>query len=157
MLFRSHKVQVQANDPSGSQIILINDQFSDQTFSLEGCWSDVNGQYFSGSITLQAFRSMVLVKEDDALCGLSMAVGNGLVASGRTNLYPNPAKAGTRLNFVAPISGTVSLIGINGQVAASIFLPTGSMGLDLPGGLEKGVYALRTACSDCPVERFVIE
>ena len=151
-----HKVQVQANDPSGSQIILINDQFSDQTFTLEGCWSDVNGQYFSGSITLQPFKSMVLVKEDDALCGLSLGAEEVAATNARMNAYPNPIKAGAHLNFVASISGMVTLVGINGQVAASAFLPTGSMGMDLPGGLEKGVYALRNSGSN-QAQRIVIE
>lgn len=152
-----HKVQVQANDPNDAQIILINDQFTEQTFPLQGCWSDVNGQYYSGSVTLQPFKSRVLVKEDDALCGLSLAVDAGLVQNKGTGVYPNPVKAGTRLNFTAPMSGTVSFIGMNGQVAASGFLPPGAMGMDLPTGLEKGVYALRVSGTAQPVHRVVIE
>lgn len=152
-----HKVQVQAADPLETQMVLINDQITDRTFDLEGCWSDVNGQYFSGSITLQAFKSKVLVREDDALCGLSMSVEDQSTASGRTNVYPNPVKGGGRLNFNTPVSGLVSFVSVSGQVAASEFLPPGSMGMELPSGLEKGVYALRTTSANHAVERIVIE
>jgi len=152
-----HKVQVQANDPLEAQIVLINDQFTDQTFDLEGCWSDVNGQYYSGSITLQAFKSKVLVREEDDLCGLSTAVEEGVSRNDRTNVFPNPVKSGGRLNFHAPVSGPVSFISASGQVAASVILPTGALGMDVPDALEKGVYALRMLCSDCPVERVVVD
>jgi len=152
-----HKVQVQAADPLEKQMVLINDLNADRTFDLQGCWSDVNGQYFSGSITLQAFKSKVLVREDDALCGLSMAVEDQSISSGRSNVYPNPVKAGGRLNFNAPISGLVSFVSVSGQVAANEFLPPGSMGMELPSGLEKGVYALRTTTAGHAVERVVIE
>ncbi len=150
-----HKVQVEAKDPLESQMILINDQFNDQTFTLEGCWSDVNGQYYSGSITLQAFKSKVLVKEDDDLCGLSMDVDESIAATSTSDVFPNPVKAGGRLNFRTPVSGRVELIGMNGQVAASQFLSISAMGMDVPGGLEKGVYALRTAKGT--VQRLIIE
>jgi hypothetical protein len=152
-----HKVQVQAADPLETQMVLINDQNADQTFDLDGCWSDVNGQYFSGSITLQAFKSKVLVREDDSLCGLSMSVEDQSTASGRTNVYPNPVKGGGRLNFNTPVSGFVSFVSVSGQVAASGFLPSGSTSMELPSGLEKGVYAFRTTSAGHTVERIVIE
>lgn len=152
-----HKVQVQENDPLDAQMILINDQFNDQTFSLDGCWSDVNGQYYSGGITLQPFRSMVLVKEDDALCSLNMGVEPAVGTAAAMVMYPNPVKAGTRLNFARPISGPISIIGMNGQVAATNVLPPGSMGMLVPAGIEKGVYALRTGDAEASVQRIIIE
>ncbi len=154
---RIHKVQVQENDPLEYQMILINDQFTDQTFTLEGCWSDVNHQYYSGEITLPAFRSKVLVKEDDDLCGLSTGTANVTVASNVSNVYPNPVKAGSRLGFSAPVSGMASFIGVNGQTPATIFLPPGSLGVDVPNGLEKGVYALRVIGASSSMERIVVE
>ena len=86
-----------------------------------------------------------------------MAVEDQSISSGRSNVYPNPVKAGGRLNFNAPISGLVSLVSVSGQVAANEFLPPGSMGMELPSGLEKGVYALRTTTAGHAVERVVIE
>lgn len=152
-----HKVQVQENDPLEHQIILINDQLTDQTFTLEGCWSDVNGQYFSGSVTLQGSTSKVLVKEDDDLCGLSTDVEGGITVADGGGVYPNPVKAGTRLGFRNPVSGTASFIGANGQTVASVFLPPASLSIEVPNGLEEGIYALRIAGSTSGTERIIVE
>lgn len=150
-----HKVQVQANDPLEKQMVLINDGATEQTFSLDGCWSDVDGQYWSGSITLAAFRSKVLVREDDGLCDLSTGTESMPVQAGTGGIYPNPAMPGARINFTVPMGGPVSFVGANGQEVAAAVLPPGSVGMELPKGLGRGVYALRTM--DRPVERLVVE
>ncbi len=152
-----HKVQVQENDPLEHQMILINDQLTDQTFTLEGCWSDVNGQYLSGSVTLQGYTSKVLVKEDEDLCGLSTDVVSVPAFANVGGVYPNPVKAGTRLGFRTPVSGTASFIGTNGQTVATVPLPPASRGVEVPGGLGKGVYALRITGSTTRTERVIVE
>lgn len=150
-----HKVQVQANDPLEKQMLLLNDGASEQTFELDGCWSDVNGQYWSGSISLPGFGSKVLVRESDDLCDMSTGVEDAPIQVGSAGIYPNPVAPGARINFSAPAEGPLQFVGANGQELASVVLPPGTMGMDLPKVLGRGVYALRM--SGRPVERVVVE
>ena len=137
-----HRVQAEPLDPLDRQIVLVNDQATAQSFPLEGCWSDVNGQLYNGSITIPAYRSRVLVREDDLLCGLSTSVEENAVAGPVAAVYPNPVNAGGRIAFVAPVSGTVRLIAANGQVVLEQQLGTASLGMELPADIGPGVYAL---------------
>lgn|GEM_PF-3167435 len=68
---------------------------------------------------------------------------------------PNPLNVGGRLNFITAKQGTAQLLAANGQVAATLSILAGSFGIDLPIGLEPGVYALRI--NSTSVEGLVIE
>jgi hypothetical protein len=137
-----HRVQVLELDPLDRQMVLVNDQTTAQSFPLEGCWSDVNGQLYNGSITIPAYRSRVLVREDDQLCGLSTSVDESAAQKSLAGVYPNPVNAGGRITFMAPVSGTARLIAANGQVVLERQLGGTALGLDVPAGIEPGVYAL---------------
>ncbi len=136
-------VQVQALDPLDKQQLFVNELSTAQTIDLTGCWSDVNGGLHSGSVTLQPYSAMVLVHEDNSVCDVSTSISHVAADNGGGSVYPNPTNAGARLNFMSPVSGSISLIGTNGQVALNRILPAGSTGMDLPANLPTGVYALR--------------
>lgn len=138
-----YKVQVAPVDPLEDQIVLINELAVPQTFALSGCWSDVDGAYYSESTTLPAFRSRVLVKEPGDPCAMSTAVEDEQVPAQVGGAYPNPVNAGGRLNFKAGMEGTALLIDPSGRVAARVALLAGSTGMDIPSTLMPGVYALR--------------
>jgi hypothetical protein len=149
------KVQVQQLDPLDRQIILVNDQPAEQTFPLEGCWSDVNGMLYTGSIAVPAYRSRVLVREADELCGLSTGVDAAASVAPAAGVYPNPVIAGGRLAFGAPVQGLVRLIAANGQVMLQRELAAGTFGMELPADLPAGVYAM--AIDGHRTERLVVE
>lgn len=151
------KVQVQANDPLDRQMILINEQLTEQTFTLEGCWSDLDGHFHSESITLAPFTSKVLVKEDGDACGLSTgleAPASGSVGGG---VYPNPVGPGGRVFFRRPVAGNAALINASGRAVATVRLPPGSMGMELPAGLATGMYALHIPGAGGITERILVQ
>jgi len=57
------RVQVTELDPYEDHKLFVNEQVAQQSFALpEGCWSDVNGTVFSGSIDVPGFSSRVLFR-----------------------------------------------------------------------------------------------
>ncbi len=153
-----YKVQVQELDPLDKQILLINDQSTEQSFPLTGCWSDVNGVIHSGSISVAAFRSKVLVREADDLC-LNTEVEEGASTADITGpiAFPNPVEAGGRITFTSAVSGMIMLFSAAGQVVASQMLSPGSLGMDIPSHVKPGVYALRIMDGSDRTERLVVE
>lgn len=97
----------------------------------------------------------MLVRESDDLCDMSTGVEDAPIQVGSAGIYPNPVAPGARINFSAPAEGPLQFVGANGQELASVVLPPGTMGMDLPKVLGRGVYALRM--SGRPVERVVVE
>lgn len=153
-----HKVSVQALDPLEKQMILVNDQSTDQNFDLTGCWSDVNGVLYSGTVTIAPYRSLVLVKEDDLLCSLSTSVHAEADHAVDARISPNPVSAGQHISFGTAVSGEVRFFGSNGQLAAVVAAPNGSTGIDVPAGLAKGVYAVNVVGKGATgVQRVVID
>lgn len=153
-----HKVSVQALDPLDKQMLIVNDQSTEQNFDLVGCWSDVNGVLYSGSITVAAYRSIVLVKEDDLLCSLSTSAPDAADVSGRPAIHPNPVAPGQRISFGSAIAGDVRFFGASGQLAATVPVTNGSTGIDVPASLAKGVYAVRFMADGANgVQRLVVD
>lgn len=150
-----HKVQVQELDPLDNQIVLINEEATAQTFALTGCWSDVDGMMHSDEITVPAFGSVVLVKEQDDACATSTPLGEDLVIAAQSNVYPNPVSAGATLNFASPRSGAAWILDAKGAVVANLIMAPGSRGVELPAHLVPGVHALRMA--DGTTDRLIIE
>ncbi len=151
-----HKVSVQQLDPNEDHIILVNDQSAPQDFPLTGCWSDVNGQDYSGSIEVAAYRSTVLFRQDDSVCGMSTAVQSAVQQPTRSLIAPNPARAGQWVSVNERLSGAVTFLGMNGQIAATVAVPSGSQGFELPGTLAKGVYAMHASGANGPVVTRII-
>lgn len=153
-----YKVQVQELDPLDKQILLINDQSTEQSFPLTGCWSDVGGVIYSGSISVAAFRSKVLVREADGLCMNTEVEGGSSTADMTAPLaFPNPVEAGGRITFTGAVSGMIMLFSAAGQVVASQILSPGSLGMDIPSHVKPGVYALRIMDGSERTERLVVE
>ncbi|MEO8732885.1 MAG: right-handed parallel beta-helix repeat-containing protein, partial [Flavobacteriales bacterium] len=134
------EVQVQPVDPNDKQILIYNDQESSQTFPLEGCWSDVDGNYHNGAVTLPSFRSIVLVKEADEACdNIPAGMGDALDSAPGT-AYPNPIRPGAWLHLPANSGGTFFVWAMNGRlICRSQVDPSSNMVL-LPAGIAPGAY-----------------
>ncbi|MFT3885847.1 MAG: right-handed parallel beta-helix repeat-containing protein [Flavobacteriales bacterium] len=71
-----NKVSVQAVDPTAGHVLLSNELGTAQSYSLPaGCWSDINGNITSGSVTLNAYTSAVYYKMPDTSCSVMTTGG----------------------------------------------------------------------------------
>lgn len=141
------QVQVASIDPSEQQIIVVNDGPTAATFALDGCWSDVDGAYHSSSVTVAGHRSMILVKEADADCGLTTGVGTeaGQSVAG-TLLFPNPVEAGGSLHFrdtTLPVT-SLRLYDAGGRCSGQA-THDGSGSWMIPTDLGPGLYVAEAA------------
>ncbi len=140
------KVQVVPVDPYTRHTLLYNDGNTAQTYSLTGCWSLIDGTLVSESITIPAFGSVVLQKEDEMLCGLSTDVEDALAAHATPLFHPNPVKAGNSLFLSAPLEEDmqVRLFDMTGRAAGEYRLRSGAVQFDLPAGITSGMYIVRS-------------
>ncbi len=151
------RVAVQPVDPYERHMLVMNQQNSTQTFPLSGCWSDVEGQLYTGSITLQAFRSIVLQKEDDGLC-LSTEVDEA-PATTAVGVYPNPIGAGSDIFFHTPITQPTDAILLDaaGRLVQQERLVPGTDRMPIGSHLTKGVYHLQlNAGGTVQMQRLVV-
>ncbi|HOZ39306.1 MAG TPA: T9SS type A sorting domain-containing protein [Flavobacteriales bacterium] len=142
------RVSVQPVDPFERQVLLINEEATATTVPLTGCWSDVNGLFHSEEIALPAFSSMVLIKEDDALC--FMSTGADEEKAQATSVYPNPTEAGAivQLQGLNGRATQVRLTDTNGRLLAQEMLAAGTQELVVPGTLATGIYILNCELTD---------
>lgn len=144
-----HEVQVQQNNPHDDHQLLYNVQSVDQTFHLDGCWSDVYGNLHSGSVTLTPFESIVLVHEPNILCGLA----TGLVEptsedSEALFVHPNPVESGELLKFESLEEDSwVRVFDINGRMLQEQRIPAGASSIALDNGIATGTYLMRITSS----------
>lgn len=114
-----HRVNAEAVDPFEQQQLLVNDQPMARDFILEGCWSDVDGDLHHGTVTLPAFRSIVLVKEDDGQC-MSTGTEDDVfqTSANGTRIIPNPAAASeaVRISGSGIRAGSLRLFDLGGQL-----------------------------------------
>ena len=92
------RVTVVELDPFERHQLFHNDQPTSQDVPLVGCWSDVDGNLYSGAYHPQPFRSIVLVKEDD-LRACPFGMGGTLVVNATNEVpfaYLNPVERGWR-------------------------------------------------------------
>lgn len=140
-----HRVNVTEVDPKTIQPLLYNDQPTSQTFPLVGCWRDVNGVLHSGSITLEPYRSTILIKEDDALCGLTTGVGpiNDEPAP-MAMIFPNPVEAGAMVRLTNPAGANAQarLFDLEGRIVMNSTLRQGELDIRIPTGTRQGTYIL---------------
>ncbi|MBP6390710.1 MAG: right-handed parallel beta-helix repeat-containing protein [Flavobacteriales bacterium] len=141
-----HRVTAVPLDPLDKQQLFYNDQPTAQTISLDGCWSDVQGVLHSGSITVQPYSSVVLVREDDILCGLSTHVDAVTERSAQTNsiAYPNPVTAGETLYLrdAVSLNARIDLMEPTGRVVWSQTLGAGTSQVQIPRSVHSGNYVL---------------
>ncbi|HRH36794.1 MAG TPA: T9SS type A sorting domain-containing protein, partial [Flavobacteriales bacterium] len=131
-------------DPFLKQQLFVNDQATTQTFDLVGCWSDVNGVIYSGSIDVAPFSSLVLVKEatDNCISTGTEDSANAHISSAM--LYPNPAAAGSTVTFVKGSSGATALriFDMQGKLVHTERVPVGSSNIVLPASIGSGTYQI---------------
>jgi len=138
------RVTVQPLDPHDRHVLYYNELSTAATVPLTGCWSDVNGQLHSGSITIPAFSSVVLVKEDDILCGLSTGIADaGAKDPGLSKVYPNPVQQGGELTVPAMEGAAlVDLVDAGGRLVRSIPVRPGQRSIVLDSTVMPGCYML---------------
>jgi len=139
-----HRVQVEPLDPLEKQQLFYNAQATASTIGLDGCWSDVLGNLYTGNITLPPYASIVLVKEEDATC-ISTVIDDGAHSSdGAAFAYPNPVERGSTITFTAPSlsNATIAAYDMDGRIVWEEVL-NGSAGTHVPSGLLPGTYIVQ--------------
>jgi parallel beta-helix repeat protein len=140
-----HRVNAVPVDPFQRQQLLVNDQAAPREFVLEGCWSDVDGNLHHGTVSLEGFRSIVLVKEDDGVCLSTGQEEQAAPTAARAfSIAPNPAAPGTgiRINGLGIGTGALRVLDLGGQLVWSgRYLGTGAEH-QLPA-LSPGAYIVR--------------
>lgn len=134
------EVQVQSVDPDDKQVLIYNDQEGSQTFPLEGCWSDVDGNYHNGALTLPGFRSMVLVKEADESCNNMTTGTEEVLGSTPGTAYPNPAQPGAWLHLTGNAEGPFLVWAMNGRLVYQSELDPSTNMVLLPTDITPGAY-----------------
>jgi hypothetical protein len=139
-----HEVQVAPVDPAERFQLLYNVQSSSQTYNLIGCWSDVYGVYYSGSITLQPFESIALIKQPDINCGLTTGIEDEVSGDSQLMIYPNPIENGAVLQFdELPEQTSVLIMDMNGKVVGQKTLSPGTRQLPIDSEITPGTYMIR--------------
>ncbi|MBK9177291.1 MAG: T9SS type A sorting domain-containing protein [Flavobacteriales bacterium] len=141
-----HRVAATPVNPFLQQQLLVNDQAVAQDMPLTGCWSDVHGGLHHGSVTLQPWSSIVLVKEEDATC-LSTDVPNldeEMAAIGFM-VMPNPIVRGMALSIgnTRITSGQLRLFDLSGQLVWSDRFHGDAVAHEMPPSLGAGMYLLQ--------------
>ncbi|MCB0766371.1 MAG: right-handed parallel beta-helix repeat-containing protein [Flavobacteriales bacterium] len=140
-----YKVTVQAVDPRTRHVLFTNPTDASADIPLTGCWRDVNGAVRSGSITLPAFGSIVLAREDDALCGLTTGLQDEMAQDGpATHLFPNPLVAGAPLFISEGLAADarVDIHDPSGRLVHAARMARGSTIVPLPDGIRSGNYVV---------------
>ncbi len=143
---RLERVSVQPVDPYSRHMLLINDQSTSHTFILDGCWSRIDGSMVSGEITVPAFGSVVLQKEDDSNCGMTTSMEENLASTTTAPLFhPNPVNAGDVLYLNAPAKEQmkITLLDVTGRTVHTGVVPAGGMQLQTPASVPVGMYVLQ--------------
>ena len=142
------RVTVQEVDPYVDHVLLYNNQFTSQDFPLTGCWAEVDGTLHSGSITLSAFQGVVLVKQEDIVCGLSTGVdADAPVDISELQFFPNPVQAGSVIQFSQPLAeqARFDMIDAQGRVVMSQQLSAGTREVTVDSRIAHGAYTLLLA------------
>jgi len=141
-----YKVNVQTVDPRTRHVLFTNPTNASVEVPLEGCWRDVNGNTRSGAITLSAFASVVLAKEDPLICGLTTGLEDASTASMDQDLrlFPNPMRSGDVLQLTAPVKGDteVRIIDAGGRTVHGARMSVGTTVVPMPGALQSGHYVV---------------
>ncbi len=140
-----HQVTVQTVDPRTRHVLFTNPTEAAVEVPLTGCWRDVLGAVHSGSVTLQAFSSIVLAKEDNALCGMTTSIADEEADSDtEVRLYPNPLLSGAPLYLTSPLDtdAQVEVHDPAGRLVQRTRIPRGRIEVPLPPGLGSGAYVV---------------
>ncbi|MBK9148965.1 MAG: right-handed parallel beta-helix repeat-containing protein [Flavobacteriales bacterium] len=139
------RVQAVPVDPFDRHLVLINEEAAAQDFDLVGCWSDVDGNLHTGSVTLQPYGSIILIKESDEEC-LSTDTDDEAAGPATQGLraYPNPAQRGESLvvETADEAPAALELRGMQGQLIWQGRASAGQTRIDIPAQLRAGAYLL---------------
>ncbi|MCC6938766.1 MAG: T9SS type A sorting domain-containing protein [Flavobacteriales bacterium] len=145
------RVSVIDLDPFEKQQLLINDQGVSQSYTLDGCWSDLHGGLYNGAVTLPAYTSVVLVKEPEGSCMTTGVEASEAQADGSSNsLYPNPVSRGSELNLL-PGAGAQRMVRgftMNGELVWEERIDAGIRVIGLPADLGPGAYVVQITEGD---------
>ncbi|MFZ1693189.1 MAG: T9SS type A sorting domain-containing protein [Flavobacteriales bacterium] len=139
------RVQAVPVNPFERQIIVVNEQASAQDFDLIGCWSDVNGNLYHGSVTVQPYKSIILIKENDDQCLSTTVVENTAVAAaGGVHVFPNPVERGSVITVAIADNAPafVQLVGLQGQLVWSGRVAGSQSSFQLPEQMSAGTYVV---------------
>jgi len=121
-----YKVSVLELDPTEKSVLFINEQPSTQTMPLTGCYSDVSGNIIYDEIILPAFSSAVLVKVDDALCGISTGLDENRLDT-QVFVYPSPVHSAGKIRVEGIDSNSfIEIYNLNGVLVHSTYATPGT-------------------------------
>jgi hypothetical protein len=142
------RVQVTPLDPNERFMLVYNEFETSQDFLLEGCWSDVFGNLYTGVLSVAPYASKVLQREDATTCSLTTGVDELEVAHS-SGLYPNPVREGEQVRLSEPVKEPTSalLMDMTGRLVQEVAMAAGASMLPVGQGVRPGSYAvvLRTA------------
>jgi hypothetical protein len=130
---------------------LFNYQSSSSTVSLDGTYMDARGNSYSGSITLGAWSSAVLIKQPAAIevyrALPAMQVGNPAIldAANSFSLYPNPASNAISLALKGSMPAKAPLVliySLSGSLKTSFYMNSTTRQVDVTGW-SRGMYIVR--------------
>ncbi|MBL8002610.1 MAG: right-handed parallel beta-helix repeat-containing protein [Flavobacteriales bacterium] len=130
-----HRVSVQPLDPTVDHILVYNDLSTVQTKSLpSGNWSDVNGTVYTGSITVQPFRSVPLYRTTATVTPVGYSVGSKVFLHGALIAGTSTMRDNLRANGVLPSSEPYTALGLpvantGATMATGLNTQTGSTAL----------------------------
>lgn len=145
------RVQVTPVDPNERFMLVYNEFTTSQEFVLNGCWSDVDGELYTGSITVAPFSSVVLQKEADATCALTTGVEDDPDGTSKlANLYPNPVRAGQQVHLseALPNAAKATLMDMTGRTVQESSLAAGVTRIALNENVGPGSYVLTLRCGN---------
>jgi hypothetical protein len=129
-------------------MLVYNEFETSQDFLLEGCWSDVFGNLYTGVLSVAPYASKVLQREDATTCSLTTGVDELEVAHS-SGLYPNPVREGEQVRLSEPVKEPTSalLMDMTGRLVQEVAMAAGASMLPVGQGVRPGSYAvvLRTA------------
>lgn len=146
-----HAATMVAVNPDDFIKYLFNYQSSTSTVSLDGTYMDARGNSYSGSITLGAWSSAVLIKQPTAIevyrALPAMQVGNPTIldAANSFSLYPNPASNAISLALKGSMPAKAPLVliySLSGSLKTSFYMNSTTQQVDVTGW-SRGMYIVR--------------
>lgn len=144
------QVAVTEIDPHERHVLFLNDGGTTAEISLDGCWRNVDGQLVEGSITLAPFRSAVLIREPDEICGLSTGSEEIDHIITQEAIYPNPVRSGGTVQWLGGSTDWTEyeLFDVAGRSLMRGRITSRDRGLALDPGLASGVHMLHLRDDD---------
>jgi len=115
---------------------------------------DVKGTKYVGSVTLQSFTSVVLIKDYNPVTGIPI-----IVSDSQTIVYPNPSKGSFTVRFSElPAAGSrIEVLDLSGRKIISRLITSSIEEFDL-SGQATGIYLVKSILgSEEKIQKLVIQ